>query len=80
MDLQSRVRWEGYAKAKEETFARTSFRKLRGISWKATTRSGHDTVIDLTRVKTNDSLHQGNLAGSPEIVQLIGQRLITAQT
>jgi hypothetical protein len=24
MDLESRVRWEGYTKAKEETFARTN--------------------------------------------------------
>ncbi len=27
MDLQSRVRWEAYTKAKEETFARTNIRE-----------------------------------------------------
>jgi esterase/lipase superfamily enzyme len=38
------------------------------------------TAIDLTEVKTDDSLHHGKFAESPEIVQLIGQRLITGQT
>jgi len=38
------------------------------------------TAIDLTKVKTNDSLHHGKFAESPEIVQLIGQRLMTGQT
>lgn len=38
------------------------------------------TAIDLTRVKTNDSLHHGKFAESPQIVQLIGQRLMTGQT
>ncbi len=37
------------------------------------------TAIDLTEVKTNDSLHHGKFAESPEIVQLIGQRLMTGQ-
>jgi esterase/lipase superfamily enzyme len=37
------------------------------------------TAIDLTKVKTNDSLHHGKFAESPEIVQLIGQRLMTGQ-
>ncbi|WP_087006215.1 alpha/beta hydrolase [Rhizobium sullae] len=38
------------------------------------------TSIDLTKVKTEDSLHHGKFAESPEIVQLIGQRLMTGQT
>lgn len=38
------------------------------------------TAIDLTKVKTGDSLHHGKFAESPEIVQLIGQRLMTGQT
>jgi len=38
------------------------------------------TAIDLTKVKTDDSLHHGKFAESPEIVQLIGQRLMTGQT
>ena len=37
------------------------------------------TAIDLTKVKTDDSLNHGKFAESPEIVQLIGQRLITGQ-
>ncbi|WP_222407168.1 alpha/beta hydrolase [Rhizobium leguminosarum] len=37
------------------------------------------TAIDLTKVKTGDSLHHGKFAESPEIVQLIGQRLMTGQ-
>jgi esterase/lipase superfamily enzyme len=37
-------------------------------------------VIDLTKVKTEDSLHHGKFAESPEIVQLIGTRLIGGQT
>ncbi|MBB4351031.1 esterase/lipase superfamily enzyme [Rhizobium cellulosilyticum] len=37
------------------------------------------TAIDLTKVKTDDSLHHGKFAQSPEIVQLIGQRLMTGQ-
>ncbi|KZS52446.1 alpha/beta hydrolase [Rhizobium anhuiense] len=38
------------------------------------------TAIDLTKVKTNDKLNHGKFAESPEIVQLIGQRLMTGQT
>ncbi|OWV91293.1 esterase [Rhizobium sp. N122] len=38
------------------------------------------TAIDLTKVKTNDRLNHGKFAESPEIVQLIGQRLMTGQT
>ena len=38
------------------------------------------TAVDLTKVKTGDSLHHGKFAESPEIVQLIGQRLMTGQT
>jgi esterase/lipase superfamily enzyme len=37
------------------------------------------TAIDLTKVKTGDSLNHGKFAESPEIVQLIGQRLMTGQ-
>ncbi|MDC9833634.1 alpha/beta hydrolase [Rhizobium binxianense] len=37
------------------------------------------TAIDLTKVKTNDRLNHGKFAESPEIVQLIGQRLMTGQ-
>ena len=38
------------------------------------------TAIDLTKVKTGDRLNHGKFAESPEIVQLIGQRLMTGQT
>lgn len=38
------------------------------------------TAIDLTKVNTGDSLHHGKFAESPEIVKLIGQRLMTGQT
>ncbi len=38
------------------------------------------TAIDLTKVKTGDNLNHGKFAESPEIVQLIGQRLMTGQT
>ena len=38
------------------------------------------TAIDLTKVKTGDSLHHGKFAESPGIVHLIGQRLMTGQT
>lgn len=38
------------------------------------------TVVDLTKLKTEDSMHHGKFAESPEIVQLIGQRLVTGQT
>ncbi|WP_435530237.1 alpha/beta hydrolase [Phyllobacterium ifriqiyense] len=37
------------------------------------------TAIDLTKVKSGDSMNHGKFAESPEIVQLIGQRLITGQ-
>lgn len=37
-------------------------------------------AIDLTKVKTEDGLNHGKFAESPEIVQLIGQRLMTGQT
>ncbi len=40
MDLQSRVRWEAYTKAKEETFARTNIREAPWPSSRPTTRSG----------------------------------------
>ncbi len=38
------------------------------------------TVIDLTQLKAGDRLNHGKFAASPEVVQLIGQRLITGQT
>jgi esterase/lipase superfamily enzyme len=39
------------------------------------------TAIDLTKVETEgDSLHHGKFAESPQIVQLIGQRLAKGQT
>lgn len=38
------------------------------------------TAIDLTRIEAGDSLHHGKFAESPEIVQLIGSRLLTGQT
>ncbi|HEV7310883.1 alpha/beta hydrolase [Ensifer sp.] len=38
------------------------------------------TAIDLTKVKSEDGLHHGKFAESPEIVQLIGTRLATGQT
>jgi esterase/lipase superfamily enzyme len=38
------------------------------------------TVIDLTQLKAGDSLNHGKFASSPEVVQLIGQRLVTGQT
>ncbi|WP_431322826.1 alpha/beta hydrolase [Rhizobium sp. YTU87027] len=38
------------------------------------------TAIDLTDVKTEDGLNHGKFAESPEIVQLIGERLMTGQT
>lgn len=38
------------------------------------------TAIDLTKVKSDDRLNHGKFAESPQIVQLIGQRLMTGQT
>ncbi|TCR83576.1 alpha/beta hydrolase [Rhizobium sp. BK376] len=37
------------------------------------------TAIDLTKVRTGDRLNHGKFAESPEIVQLIGQRLMVGQ-
>jgi esterase/lipase superfamily enzyme len=37
------------------------------------------TVIDLTKLKTGDSLNHGKFAESPEIVQLIGTRIADGQ-
>lgn len=37
------------------------------------------TAIDLTKVKTGDGLNHGKFSESPEIVQLIGQRLMMGQ-
>jgi esterase/lipase superfamily enzyme len=38
------------------------------------------TVIDLTKLKSGDRLNHGKFASSPEVVQLIGQRLVAGQT
>ncbi|MFT0860821.1 alpha/beta hydrolase [Ancylobacter sp. G4_0304] len=38
------------------------------------------TVIDLTKVQSGDSLNHGRFASSPEVVQLIGTRLVNGQT
>lgn len=38
------------------------------------------TVLDLTQLKTGDSLNHGKFAESPEVVRLIGGRLIEGQT
>nr|WP_244598606.1 alpha/beta hydrolase [Rhizobium tubonense] len=39
----------------------------------------HMTVVDLTKIKTNDGLRHSKFAESPEIVQLIGKRLADGQ-
>lgn len=38
------------------------------------------TVIDLTALKVKDKLNHGKFAESPEVVQLIGQRIVAGQT
>lgn len=38
------------------------------------------TVIDLTKLKTGDQLNHGKFAESPEVVRLIGDRLLSGQT
>lgn len=38
------------------------------------------TLIDLTKLQTGDSLNHGKFAESPEVVQMIGTRLIAGQT
>ncbi|KZE36050.1 alpha/beta hydrolase [Chelatococcus daeguensis] len=38
------------------------------------------TVIDLTKLQTGDRLNHGKFAQSPEVVQIIGQRLVAGQT
>ncbi|NVP55724.1 alpha/beta hydrolase [Mycoplana rhizolycopersici] len=38
------------------------------------------TVVDLTKVQTGDRLNHGKFAESPQIVQLIGERLVNGQT
>ncbi|MDI7862228.1 alpha/beta hydrolase [Rhizobiaceae bacterium n13] len=37
------------------------------------------TVLDLTKLKSGDRLNHGKFAESPEVVQLIGQRLVEGQ-
>jgi esterase/lipase superfamily enzyme len=43
--------------------------------YKAELAANNISVIDLTKIKTEDSLHHGKFAESPEIVRLIGARL-----
>lgn len=38
------------------------------------------TVIDLTAMESGDSLNHGKFAESPEVVRLIGQRIVAGQT
>ncbi|OYY12767.1 MAG: esterase [Rhizobiales bacterium 35-68-8] len=38
------------------------------------------TLIDLTKLRTGDNLNHGKFAESPEVVQMIGTRLIAGQT
>lgn len=38
------------------------------------------TVIDLTKFESTDSLNHGKFAESPEVVRLIGQRIVAGQT
>lgn len=38
------------------------------------------TVVDLTKLRTGDPLNHGKFAESPEVVQMIGQRLAEGQT
>lgn len=38
------------------------------------------TVLDLTKLKSGDNLNHGKFAESPEVVRLIGDRLIAGQT
>jgi esterase/lipase superfamily enzyme len=47
--------------------------------YKAELAANNISVIDLTKIKTGDSLHHGKFAESPEIVQLIGTRLSDGQ-
>jgi esterase/lipase superfamily enzyme len=42
--------------------------------------SNNVTVIDLTKIKSGDSLNHGKFASSPQIVQLIGARMAGGQT
>lgn len=37
-------------------------------------------MLDLTKLKTGDGLNHGKFAESPEVVRLIGDRLIAGQT
>ena len=47
--------------------------------YKSELAANNISVIDLTEIKTGDSLHHGKFAESPEIVQLIGTRLSDGQ-
>ncbi|OYZ72696.1 MAG: esterase, partial [Rhizobiales bacterium 24-66-13] len=40
----------------------------------------HITVLDLTKLQTDDKLNHGKFAESPEVVQMIGGRLAEGQT
>jgi esterase/lipase superfamily enzyme len=48
--------------------------------YKAELAENKIAVIDLTQIKTEDSLHHGKFAESPEIVRLIGARISDGQT
>ncbi|MDX8516351.1 alpha/beta hydrolase [Mesorhizobium captivum] len=48
--------------------------------YKAELASNNVTVIDLTKIKSGDSLNHGKFASSPQIVQLIGGRIADGQT
>ncbi len=47
--------------------------------YKSELETNNITVIDLTQIKTADSLHHSKFAESPQIVQLIGARLSEGQ-
>jgi esterase/lipase superfamily enzyme len=47
--------------------------------YKTDLEEDHITVIDLTKLKSGDSLNHGKFAESPEIVRLIGTRLASGQ-
>lgn len=48
--------------------------------YKAELENNKIAVIDLTKIKAGDDLHHSKFAESPEIVQLIGQRISEGQT
>jgi len=48
--------------------------------YRAEFERNHITVIDLTKLKTDDPLNHGKFAASPQVVQSIGARLAQGQT